>query len=52
MENKKTVYRHPVYIWVSVYTYDYKRFFLELNQLITHSYNSLESAMEALNYQM
>jgi hypothetical protein len=49
---KQTVYIHPVYIWFSIYTYNHKQFFLELNQAITHSYSSIESAIEALNYQI
>jgi hypothetical protein len=48
----KTLFTHPDYPWYSIYTYDYKLFFVELNQPITHSYNSFDSAMEALNYQL
>ena len=52
--NKKpiTVYRHPDFIAYSIYTYDHKEFFVELNQLVCHGHSSLESAIQALNYQI
>lgn len=47
-----TVYRHPLYTWHSIYTYDHKEFFVELNNLVSHGYNSFAAAMEALNCQV
>lgn len=46
------VYRHPIYTWYTIYTYDNNRFYLDLGQIITHSYNDLSSAIQALNYQI
>ena len=48
----KTVYRHPLYTWYSIYTYDHKEFFVELNQNVCYGYSSFAAALEALNHQV